>query len=143
MKVSEPGTGYLPIRYWLGKPQRSLDRTQVIDIAFSCPPSLDGKTLWLMIRCGLIAGQRSQVGTDLETSSLLVSFHSAQRCYAGCWEENHQRIYPAMDLPCRSTDLPGKMCPWCSSGTALIGITNCFLTGSEACSTARNSCLVL
>jgi hypothetical protein len=39
--------------------------------------------------------------------------------------------------------LPGKMCPWCSRGTALIGITDCFLIGSEACSTARNSCLVL
>lgn len=38
---------------------------------------------------------------------------------------------------------PGKMCPRCSSGTALIGITNCFLFGSGACSTAQNSCFVL
>jgi hypothetical protein len=49
MKTSEPGIGYLPVRYWLGKPQRNLKTTEVVDIAFHCPPSLDGETLLLMI----------------------------------------------------------------------------------------------
>lgn len=60
---------------------------QAIIIALGCPPEFDGRTP-LLKRPSIYFGyrtQRNQAGTELEVSSLLASFRSSARRYAGRW----------------------------------------------------------
>lgn len=59
--------------------------TQAIAITAGGMPGLDGKSL--LLRHTIYFGTRlcrSQAGDEPEALSLLASFHSATRCYAGC-----------------------------------------------------------
>lgn len=44
----------------------------------------------------------------------------------------HEQSYSAVNSASDTTDLPGKMHPWCRSGMTVVGVTKSFLLGFEA-----------
>lgn len=59
--------------------------TQVIAMVFDCLLEFGGKTIFLNLL--YYFGYRietNQSGSDLEASSMLVSFHDTTRCFSGC-----------------------------------------------------------
>lgn len=78
---------------------------------------------------------------DLEPTVNFLPAGKLSRCRKGLEklleEKTRQLSYSELDPVCRSSNLPGKICPICNSGMTVVGVTNHFLIGYEACSTER------
>lgn len=102
------GTGLFDILL-SGIPQ-TLQTLQVIVADFGYPQEID-KTLLLKITYLTHGTWRKQAGTDLETSSIRTSFHSAARFYAQCKDKSNQQSYPDINLSNCTHNYSGTICP--------------------------------
>ena len=86
--------------------------TQVIVIAFGCPPPLVGKILLLKMPYTLVIGLgKIKPNIDPEGSFLLATFHATRMCYAGSCEKSHQKSYLPVNLESYNKDQHGKIGP--------------------------------
>lgn len=77
-----------------------------------------------------------QASTD-QDSSLLATFHNAWRCYSCCWRRDVIASLSQMWILWSKVRTDNK-CPWCDTGTNVIGVTNHLLIGFKSHSTRWN-----
>lgn len=81
----------------------------------------------------LTAFMSSPAETDQEDSSLMTSFHSTGRCYAGFWGGVTSILTQLLTLGATIMTSLARLSHGFHNGKNGIGVTNCFPTGFKIC----------